>query len=39
MPSRYDASKNCCVGTMDKQQFYGEADQENGTYFRAMVGA
>ena len=39
MPSRYEASKNCRVGTMDEQQFYGEADKENGSYFRTLLGA
>ena len=39
MPSHYDASKNCRVGVMDEKQFYKEADQENGAYFRALLGA
>ncbi len=39
MPSHYDASKNCRVGTMDEQQFYREADKENGACFRALLGA
>lgn len=39
MPSRYDASKNCRVGTMDERQFYREADKENGSYFRTLMGA
>ncbi len=39
MPSRYDASKNCRVGTMDEQQFYKEADKKNGVYFRSLLGA
>ena len=39
MPSRYDASKNCRVGTMDERQFYSEADKENGSYFRTLLGA
>ncbi len=39
MPSHYDASKNCRVGTMDESQFYKEADQENGAYFRTLLGA
>ena len=39
MPSHYDAEKNCRVGTMDEQQFYKEADQENGAYFRTLLGA
>ncbi len=39
MPSRYDAGKNCRVGTMDEHQFYSEADKENGSYFRTLLGA
>ena len=39
MPSHYDASKNCRVGTMDERQFYKEADKENGAYFRALLDA
>jgi len=39
MPSHYDAKKNCRVGTMDESQFYLEADQENGTFFRTLLGA
>lgn len=39
MPSHYDASKNCRVGTMDEDQFYKEADQKNGAYFRALLAA
>ena len=39
MPSRYDAGKNCRVGTMDEPQFYREADKQNGSYFRALLGA
>lgn len=39
MPSHYDAKKNCRVGTMYEQQFYKEADTENGAYFRTLLGA
>lgn len=39
MPSRYDASKNCRVGTMDERQFYSEADKQSGSYFRTLLGA
>lgn len=39
MPSRYDAAKNCRVGTMDEAQFYREADKDNGSYFRALLAA
>ncbi len=39
MPSRYDASKNCRVGTMDDHQFYSEAEKKNGAYFRTLLGA
>ena len=39
MPSHYDASKNCRVGTMDERQFYREADEENGSHFRTLLGA
>ena len=39
MPSHYDATKNCRVGTMDERQFFKEADQENGAYFRTLLGA
>lgn len=39
MPSRYDASKNCRVGTMDERQFYSETDRKNGSYFRTLLGA
>ncbi len=39
MPSRYDASKNCRVGTMDERQFYSEADKENGACFRSMLAS
>jgi len=37
MPSHYDASKNCRVGTMDEAQFYKEAEKKNGACFRAML--
>ena len=39
MPSRYDASKNCRVGTMDEAQFYAEAGAESGAYFKALLAA
>ena len=39
MPSHYDAKKNCRVGTMDDSQFYEEADQKNGAFFRTLLGA
>lgn len=39
MPSRYDAIKNCRVGTMDEKQFYNEADAESGDYFRGLIAA
>lgn len=38
MPSRYDASKNCRVGTMDERQFFKEADRQDGAYFRTLLG-
>lgn len=37
MPSHYDTSKNCRVGTMDERQFYKEADKGNGACFRTML--
>ncbi len=37
MPSHYDATKNCRVGTMDESQFYKEAEKENGACFRTML--
>ncbi len=39
MPSRYDADKNCRVGTMDERQFYKEADRQNGAYFRTLLAS
>jgi hypothetical protein len=37
MASRYDQAKKCRVGTMDEPQFYAEASQANGTYFRSLM--
>ncbi len=39
MPSHYDQSKNCRVGTMDVAQVYAEAGAESGTYFKALLAA
>ena len=39
MASHYDVKKSCRVGTMDERQFYKEADQKNGAYFRTLLGA
>ncbi len=39
MPSHYDKSKNCRVGTMDEAQFYAEAGAESGAYFKALLTA
>jgi hypothetical protein len=37
MPSHYDATKKCRVGTMDEAQFYDECDKSNGAYFRGLM--
>lgn len=39
MPSRYDKTKKCRVGTMDERQFYSETEKENKAYFRTMLEA
>jgi hypothetical protein len=39
MASHYDPAKNCRVGTMDEQQFYGETTKTNGAYFGSLINA
>ncbi len=39
MPSRYDTSKNCRVGTMAAVQFYAEAGADSGAYFKTLLVA
>lgn len=39
MPSQFDPKKKCRVGTMDEPQFYSEADEESGAYFRGLMRA
>ncbi len=39
MASRFDAKKQCRVGTMDEEQFYAESDHKTGTYFRDLLKA
>lgn len=39
MASHYDPVKTCRVGTMDAEQFYKEASEANGAYFRSLIGA
>ena len=39
MASRYDPAKKCRVGTMDEEQFYAEANQANGRYFKSLLGS
>lgn len=37
MPSHYDEKKTCRVGTMDEDQFYCEASEVSGGYFRTLI--
>ena len=37
MPSHYDKKKQCRVGTMDGDQFYAEANKDNGQYFKSVL--
>ncbi len=37
MASRYDATAQCRVGRMDETQFYAEADEQTGDFFRSLV--
>ncbi len=37
MPSHYDSSKKCRIGTMDEDQFYSEVGKASGSYFKALI--
>jgi hypothetical protein len=37
MASHYDPAKKCRVGTMDEQQFYAEASEATGAYFKSLI--
>lgn len=37
MASHYDPAKKCRVGTMDEKQFYAEASEVNGAYFKSLI--
>lgn len=39
MASPYDSAKKCRVGTMDERQFYSEAANANGAYFKSLIDA
>jgi len=37
--SHYDPEKKCRVGLMDEKQFFSEANEVNGIYFKALLEA
>ncbi|MFZ1376208.1 MAG: hypothetical protein WAS25_06390 [Geothrix sp.] len=39
MTSHYDPEKKCRIGLMDEKQFFSEANEVNGVYFKALLGA
>lgn len=39
MASHYDPEKKCRVGLMDEKQFFSEANEVNGIYFKALLEA
>lgn len=39
MVSHYDPEKKCRVGLMDEKQFFSEASEVNGIYFKALLEA
>ena len=39
MGSHYDSANKCRVGTMDEDQFYGEAAKVNGKFFKSLITA
>lgn len=39
MVSHYDPEKKCRVGLMDEKQFFSEANEVNGIYFKALLEA
>ena len=39
MPSYYDESKKCRVGTMDESQFYSECESANSACFKTLIAA
>ena len=39
MASHYDSTKKCRVGTMDEGQFYSEAGDSTGSYFKVLIVA